>query len=129
MNTHIDDTRLNDYLEGLVTEDVAGEVDAHLAACEECSARLERLRLLLSELAALPDAATPARDLWSGVQARIGAGSGHREVENRGTAKHQRPGREIFRRNGGIRDRGKSNTRRNKENCCRARSIPTSNIF
>ena len=85
MNTHIDDTRLNDYLEGLVTEQVAGEVNAHLAACEECSARLERLTLLLSELAALPDAATPARDLWSGVQARIGAGSGHREVENRGT--------------------------------------------
>ena len=57
----------------------------HLAACEECSGRLEALTLLLSELAGLPDAAAPTRDLWSGVRAGIGAGSGHGEVENQET--------------------------------------------
>ncbi len=82
MTRHIDDTRLNDYLEGLVTEDVARTVDVHLAACEECSGRLEALTLLLSELAGLPDEATPTRDLWSGVRAGIGAGLGHGEVES-----------------------------------------------
>ena len=75
MNGHIDDTRLNDYVEGLVTEDVARQIDVHLAACEACSGRLEALTMLLSELAELPDEAMPARDLWSGVRAGIEAGS------------------------------------------------------
>jgi hypothetical protein len=76
MNRHIDDTRLNDYLEGLATEEVARDVEAHLAACEECSERLEGLTVLLSGLAGLPDAATPGRDLWAGVQSEIEAATG-----------------------------------------------------
>ncbi len=76
MTRHIDDTRLNDYLEGLLTEDVTQAVNVHLAVCEECSGRLEALTLLLSELAGLPDGATPTRDLWAGVRAGIGAGLG-----------------------------------------------------
>ena len=76
MNKHIDDARLNDYVEGLVTEAVARQVEVHVAACEACSGRLEALTLLLSELAGLPDDAMPARDLWSGVRAGIEAGSG-----------------------------------------------------
>jgi tetratricopeptide (TPR) repeat protein len=79
MIKHIDDARLNDYLEGLLPQDAARPVDEHLAACEECSVRLERLTLLLSELAELPDEAAPARDLWSGVRASIDAGSGRDE--------------------------------------------------
>ena len=85
MNKHIDNTRLNDYIEGLLTEDVARQVDAHLAACEECSGRLEALTLLLSEFAGLPDAAAPARDLWSGVRAGIASRSGHGAGESRDT--------------------------------------------
>ena len=86
MNRHIDETRLNDYLEGLVSEDIARDVEVHLAACEECSGRLEALTVLLSELAGLPDEATPARDLWSGVREEIEAGLGHGEGENQETA-------------------------------------------
>ena len=81
MNRHIDDTRLNDHIEGLLTEDVARQVDLHLAACQECSGRLEALTLLLTELAGLPDAATPARDLWSGIRSEIEAGSGQSREE------------------------------------------------
>ena len=84
MTRHIDDTRLNDYLEGLATVDVARAVDQHLSGCEECSVRLERLTLLLSELAALPHAATPTRDLWSDVRVEIEAGSGHGDQESEG---------------------------------------------
>ena len=80
MNRHIDDTRLDDYAEGLVTEAVARDVEAHLAACEECSARLEGLTSLLAELAGLPDTATPARDLWSDVRSEIESGSGQGET-------------------------------------------------
>ena len=86
MTKHIDDTRLNDYLEGLVTDDVARAVDVHLAACEECSGRLEALTLLLSELAALPNDATPARDLWHGVRAEIVQGLGHGQGEIQDTS-------------------------------------------
>ncbi len=86
MTKHIDDTRLNDYLEGLVTDDVARAVDVHLAACEECSGRLEALTLLLSELAALPNDATPARDLWHGVRAEIVPGLGHGQEEIQDTS-------------------------------------------
>lgn len=86
MNKHIDDTRLNDYVEGLVTEDVARQVKVHLAACEACSGRLEARTLLLSELAGLPADATPARDLWAGVRAGIEAGSGQGGGEIRDTA-------------------------------------------
>lgn len=81
MTRHIDDTQLNDYVEGLLTVDVTRAVELHLAACEECSGRLESLTLLLSELAGLPDDATPARDLWSGVRAEIEADMGQGEEE------------------------------------------------
>ena len=69
-----------------MTEDAARAVDVHLAACEERSARLEALTSLLSELAGLPDEATPTRDLWSGVRAGIGVVLGQGEVENQTTA-------------------------------------------
>ncbi len=81
MTRHIDDTQLNDYLEGLLSEDVARAAEVHLAGCEECSGRLEALTLLLSDLAGLPEGATPTRDLWPGVRAGIGAGLGQGEVE------------------------------------------------
>ena len=85
MNKHIDDTRLNDYVEGLVPKDVARQVEVHLAACEACSGRLEALTLLLSELAGLPADATPARDLWSDVRSGIEAGPGQGERESQDT--------------------------------------------
>jgi hypothetical protein len=84
MTRHIDETQLNDYVEGLLTGDVTRTVDLHLAACDKCSGRLEALTVLLSELAELPDDATPARDLWSGVRAEIEAGMGQGEEEIQG---------------------------------------------
>ncbi len=85
MTRHIDDTRLNDYLEGFVTEEVARAVAAHLAECEKCLGRLEALTELLSELAGLPEDAMPTRDLWTGVRAGIEAGLDHDGVENQET--------------------------------------------
>ena len=71
MNGHIDQARLNDFVEGLLTENVTREVEAHMAACEECTVRMEGLRSLLCELGDLPDEAAPSRDLWSGVRSRM----------------------------------------------------------
>ncbi len=79
MNRHIDDTQLNDYAEGLVAGEVERELKDHLATCRECSGRLEALTILLSDLAGLPDQATPARDLWSGIQSEIEVARGEGE--------------------------------------------------
>ena len=75
MSEHIDETRLNDYLEGLVTEEAARDVKAHLATCEECHDRLATLELLVSEMGDLPDEATPPRDLWPDIRSRMDAGA------------------------------------------------------
>jgi predicted anti-sigma-YlaC factor YlaD len=44
----------------------------HAASCPECAARIERLRDLQRELAALPDE-RPAQDLWPALRAELDA--------------------------------------------------------
>ena len=90
MTRHIDDTELNDYVDELLTEEAARAVDVHLAACQECSGKLEALTLLLSGLAELPDDATPARDLWAGVRQGIEVGSGSPERASEGERQDER---------------------------------------
>lgn len=80
MNGHIDEARSNDYVEGILTEDSTREVEAHLAACEECTAQVERLRSLLADLADLPTEAAPSRDLWAGIHARMEKSDGARRI-------------------------------------------------
>ena len=74
MSRHIDETRLNDYLEGLVTDESATDVEAHLATCQECHDRLGTLERTVSEMAELPDEATPSRDLWPDIRSRMDGG-------------------------------------------------------
>jgi len=71
MTEHIDETRLNDYLEHLVADEVAKEMEAHLGTCEQCHESLTALERLLSEMGDLPSEATPSRDLWPEVRARM----------------------------------------------------------
>jgi len=75
MSRHIDETRLNDYLDGLVTDEAANEIEAHLATCKECQESLAAIERLLSEMAELPDEATPSRDLWPDIRSRMDAGA------------------------------------------------------
>lgn len=46
--------------------------DAHRATCAECTATWAELEAISAEARALPTL-TPSRDLWSGIEARIGA--------------------------------------------------------
>ena len=62
--------RLSEYLDGELTPPERADVDRHLTQCAECRSTLEDLRGVVSEAALLRDA-RPARDLWSGVAARI----------------------------------------------------------
>ncbi|MCK5652623.1 MAG: zf-HC2 domain-containing protein [Gemmatimonadetes bacterium] len=71
MSTHIDEARLNDFLEGLLSREDEAEVQEHLAACHECKATMQSLRGLTEELAELPVEAEPGRDLWPDIATRI----------------------------------------------------------
>ncbi len=67
---HVDDGTFQTYLEGELDRAVRADVEAHLAACERCSARLEGWRMLLEELEELP-ALEPSVGFRSRVLARL----------------------------------------------------------
>lgn len=62
---------LNDYVDGLLQEELRLEVGEHLGGCPKCRAEEEALRNLLDETRNLPEEIQPDQDLWSGIQARI----------------------------------------------------------
>jgi hypothetical protein len=62
--------RLSEYLDDELSSPERAAVDAHLTQCAACRSTLEDLRGVVSEAALLRDA-RPARDLWSGIAARI----------------------------------------------------------
>jgi len=68
------DERLDDWLDGTLAPDAAREVEAHLAGCPSCRERERELRQVLAHAAALPRSVTPPRDLWPGIERRIGRG-------------------------------------------------------
>ncbi len=71
MMRHIDASRLNDYLDEVLSDDDTRSVQAHLEQCSECADYLSELRVLVGEMGKLPLEAEPARDLWVGIHARI----------------------------------------------------------
>ena len=67
---HLDETRLNEYVDGELDDAAQAEVVAHVASCATCAARLAELRVLFGDLAALPDEPL-AVDLAPAVLARL----------------------------------------------------------
>ena len=65
------DERLDDYVDGTLSEGEFQEVELHLAACADCRAAEEQLRQVLARAAALPRERTPRRDLWPEVAERL----------------------------------------------------------
>lgn len=61
---------LADHLDGDADAVTRAAMDAHAARCAECAALLADLATIRREAAALPEL-VPARDLWSGISARI----------------------------------------------------------
>jgi anti-sigma factor RsiW len=68
--SHLDDPTLNEYLDGALAPAQRSDIDAHLAACAECAARLSDLRALFATLDALPEEPL-ARDLTANVLAQL----------------------------------------------------------
>jgi len=71
MKDHVTRGRLNDLLDGLLPEEEAASVRAHLDSCGACSRDHQRLAELLRDLHDLPDRATPPHDLWPGIEERM----------------------------------------------------------
>ena len=73
MSQHISETQLDDYADGTLDDAARAQIDAHLAHCDECRARLTVVTALLNDLRALPHDIQPARDLRTGIAERLAA--------------------------------------------------------
>jgi len=71
MNERMNEERLNDYVDGLLSEDEAREVEDYLAGSAEAHQTVESLRLLKARTAELPDSIEPSRDLWPGIAEKM----------------------------------------------------------
>ena len=65
------DTRLNDYVDGLLPEAECGDLARHLEGCPECRESVVALRFLKEQAAALPRSEEPPRDLWPAIEGAL----------------------------------------------------------
>jgi hypothetical protein len=81
MSEHPAEERLNDWVDGLLEPTAAADVEAHVSACAECRAAVEKLNALLTLTAQLPVAIEPPAGTWEGIAARtVDLGRLRREV-------------------------------------------------
>jgi len=71
MNENISEERLNDYVDGLLPEADAAEVERLLASSVEARATVEFLRSLRTQAGQLPQSLQPERDLWPEIRSRM----------------------------------------------------------
>ncbi|NIR61794.1 MAG: hypothetical protein GWO02_21075, partial [Gammaproteobacteria bacterium] len=62
-----------DFVDGLLSARETAVVSAHLAGCPLCREEERRLRMLVTDLAALPLSIEPPRDLGPSIRTRIAA--------------------------------------------------------
>ncbi|HSL69336.1 MAG TPA: anti-sigma factor [Longimicrobiales bacterium] len=70
---HLNETLINDYLDGLLGPADQSRVESHVAACSSCRAELDALRLVVAQVHGLPREVAPARDLLADIHQRIDA--------------------------------------------------------
>jgi len=71
MTRHIDDSLLQDSLEGLLDPEAEGRLREHLDECSQCREELEAMTELLDGLGDLAVEAQPSRDLWPQIAWRM----------------------------------------------------------
>jgi hypothetical protein len=64
--------RLSDYLDGDLDDAERVKLEAHLETCADCTATLADLRAVVATARRL-EARPPERDLWPGIEARLGS--------------------------------------------------------
>ena len=91
MNGHIDEARMNDYLDGFLEPAERAVIDEHVKACERCAGDLVALSDLVAAMGALPTEAEPDRDVWPDVRGRISvAEEDSKVVQFPGTRRRER---------------------------------------
>ena len=68
--SHLTDFQLNEYLDDAIDETMKHKFDSHLQTCEDCSARLDELKILFTNLESLPEVKL-RRDLSPSILARL----------------------------------------------------------
>jgi len=63
---------LNDYLDNLLPDEMREEIFIHLNSCGNCKHEFQKLNSLLEEARNLPKDILPNRDLWEGINERLG---------------------------------------------------------
>src|SRR3954464_6488513 len=63
--------RLHDYVDGDLDFTETRAIEAHIAHCTDCRARLESLRSLLANAAVLPKEIAPRRETWRELRSEI----------------------------------------------------------
>jgi len=84
-------TKLDEYVDGELSESEFQEMELHLAGCQACRGEERQLRALLAQAAALPKEMAPARDLWPELSARLQGAEGARLVARSRPARLVRP--------------------------------------
>ncbi|MGH7645223.1 MAG: zf-HC2 domain-containing protein [Gemmatimonadales bacterium] len=78
MSHHPIEAVLNALADGTLEAADRAAVERHVAQCLACRRVVNGLRALLAGVAALPREIAPARDLWAGIEDRLGKGEGGR---------------------------------------------------
>jgi anti-sigma factor RsiW len=81
--------RLSESLDDELPPDERAALEAHLRQCVACGAVLADLKRIVTRARGLDDR-LPERDLWPGIAARIGAGSGEAPVVDLAAARARR---------------------------------------
>lgn len=71
MSDHLDPMTLSDLAGDVLSGEARARADAHVRDCDDCFARLTRLRALLADAAALPREAALPPDEWTRIRARL----------------------------------------------------------
>jgi anti-sigma factor RsiW len=81
--------RLSEYLDDELPPDERSALEEHLRHCAACGAILADLKRIVTRARGLEDQ-PPERDLWPGIAARIGAGSGETRTIDLAAARGRR---------------------------------------
>lgn len=73
MTQHLDDQSLSDLLDDALDAPARALADEHIAACDECFSRLQRMRVLVGHASSLPRTMPAPADEWRRVRARLDA--------------------------------------------------------
>jgi hypothetical protein len=71
MTHHLDDQTLSDFADGALDAAARSAAEEHVARCDACFTRVQRLRALLAAASSLPSAMNAPAGEWSQVRARI----------------------------------------------------------